>query len=172
MPSSSNDPALLLSVLAGAVSGLLASIVGHVLLGVPKVKVRIRDELHIGPDPGTKRRRSYIKVTNVRGRLVTVDRAFFLVPGRYWHPGPAQHPKGWLTDLPVSLGEGQSVLFTFDRGQYPRVRPVVIDSADRGWPRRWRPLLWWRGFRVRNFIVNEPIPQDQPAAPEQDVSDQ
>jgi hypothetical protein len=59
-------PALWLVVATGVVTGLLSSIVGYVLLGLPYVKVRVRHELHI--DDNGARVESYVRVANVRGR--------------------------------------------------------------------------------------------------------
>jgi hypothetical protein len=58
-------PALWLVVATGAAAGLLSSIVGYVLLGLPLVKVKTRHELHI--DANGPRVDSYVVVTNTRG---------------------------------------------------------------------------------------------------------
>jgi hypothetical protein len=42
----------------------------------------------------------------------------------------------------MELSEGQSVKFPFDREEYPNAVPIMIDTAERVWPRR-------RWFRVR-----------------------
>ncbi len=89
---------------------------------------------------------SYVKVTNVRGRRVVVEHTWLMKRGRM------SGPKGWLEGVPYGLDEGATVSLTFHRGDSPVARPVAIDSAGRVWPRRWRPLLNWRGFRARGRL--------------------
>jgi hypothetical protein len=124
-------PALWLVVATGAAAGLLSSIVGYVLLGLPLVKVKTRHQLHIDADGA--RVESYVAVTNTRGRPVKIDYVWILK--RRAKGGPAMsRPKGWT--FPHTLSEGQAVMFTFDRNDYPSAVAVAIDSADRVWPRR------------------------------------
>jgi hypothetical protein len=63
-PVNDTAPALWL-VATGAASGLVASIIGHVLLGLPSVRVKVRHELHIDADK-TPRVESYVSVANLR----------------------------------------------------------------------------------------------------------
>jgi hypothetical protein len=130
-------PALWLVITTGAVSGLLASIVGYVLLGLPLVKVKVRHDLRV--DATGARVDSCVVVANVRGRPVKIDHVWIVKrhPGR--GPGMSR-PKGWT--FPHMLPEGESVRFTFDRDEYPRALAVALDSAERVWPRR-------RWFRVK-----------------------
>jgi hypothetical protein len=130
-------PALWLIVATGAATGLLSSIVGYVLLGLPFVKVRVRHDLRIDDDGA--RVESYIKVANVRGRPVTIDEVFILRRHAKGRP-PMSRPGGWT--FGVRLAEGESVKFTFDRKDYPNAVAVMFDSAGRIWPRR-------RWLRVR-----------------------
>lgn len=142
-----NLPSLWLVIGIGAASGLLSSIVGYVLLGLPQVRVKVRHDLHIDTT-GTPRVESYVAVTNVRGRPVRIDHVWILK--RHAEGGPAMNrPTGW--EFPVSLAEGEVVKCTFDREDYPNAVAVVIDSADRIWPRRrWlrvkRRALWAGGL--------------------------
>ena len=139
-----------IAALAGATAGLLASIIGHLLLDVPKVKVRIRDDFHGDPETGTLMVSSYIEVTNIRGRPVTIEGAGFLIPGGM------RSPRGWLENLPARLEEGRRVMFTFDRSDYPMpLVPVAMDTVRRVWPRRRRWRVRWRALRgtgLRGFI--------------------
>jgi hypothetical protein len=139
-------PALWLVVATGAAAGLLSSMVGYVLLGLPLVKVRTRHELHI--DAEGARVESLVVVTNVRGRPVKIDQVFILKRRAMGGPGMSR-PKGW--SFPETLSEGQSLKCTFDREDYPSAVAVAIDSADRVWPRRrWlrvkRRALWAGGL--------------------------
>jgi hypothetical protein len=114
-------PALWLVITTGAVSGLLASIVGYVLLGLPLVKVKVRHDLRV--DATGARVDSCVVVANVRGRPVKIDHVWIVKrhPGR--GPGMSR-PKGWT--FPHMLPEGESVRFTFDRDEYPRALAVAL----------------------------------------------
>ena len=132
-----NTPALWLVIVTGAASGLLASIVGYALLGLPFVRVRVRHPLRI--DASGARVESYVAVTNIRGRPVRIENVWILVRRPRGGPG-MDRPRGW--QFPVSLAEGEMVKCTFDRRQYRSAIVVAFDSADRIWPRR-------RWFRVK-----------------------
>jgi hypothetical protein len=139
-----------IAALAGATAGLLASIVGHLLLDVPKVKVRVRDDLHGDPETGTLTVSSYVEVTNIRGRPVTIEGAGFLIRGAM------RFPRGWQADLPARLEEGGRVMFTFERSDYPMsLVPVAMDTVRRVWPRRRRWSVRWRALKatgLRGFV--------------------
>jgi hypothetical protein len=133
-------PALWLVVATGAAAGLLSSIVGYALLGLPLVKVKTRHDLRI--DANGPRVESYVVVTNTRGRPVKIDEVFIFK--RRAKGGPTMsRPKGWT--FPHTLSEGQSVKFTFLREDFPNAIAIAIDSADRVWPRR----RWLRVKRLR-----------------------
>lgn len=123
-----------LSILAGGLSGLLASVVGHVLLSVPRIKVKTYHDTRLDPVTGEATIMSYVKATNLRGRPVHVEGATILTRGSM------SQPKSWTFDF--DLAEGASVRFTFDRAEYPNAKGVVMDTAGRVWPRR-------RWFAVR-----------------------
>jgi hypothetical protein len=146
-PDQSAAPAIWIAILTGAVTGLLSSMLGYVILSRPFVRVRVRDDLHITGDD--VRVDSYVAVTNVRGRPVTIEAVFFLVSTRNVGAG-MRRPRDWEGQFHKSLSEGQQEKFSFDRTQYPKSVPVVFDSADRIWPRRrWirvkRRRLWSSG---------------------------
>ena len=124
-------PALWLVVATGAASGLLASIVGYALLGLPFVRVKVCHSLRI--DASGARVESYIAVTNIRGRPVRIEDVWILRRRPKGGPG-MNRPKDWK--FPVSLSEGEMVRCTFDRADYPNAVAVAMDSADRIWPRR------------------------------------
>lgn len=124
-------------IATGALTGLLSSIVGYALLGLPLVKVKVRHDLHIDAD-GT-RVESYVKVANIRGRPVRIETVMILKRHTKGRPSMGR-PRGW--EFPQELSEGQAVSFTFDRRDFANAVAVAIDSADRVWPRR-------RSFRVR-----------------------
>jgi hypothetical protein len=125
-------PALWLVIVTGAATGLLASIVGYALLGLPLVKVRTRHDLHV--DDNGPRVESYVVVANVRGRPVKIDHVWIVNRRpKGGEPGMGR-PKDW--EFPHLLSEGQAVRFPFDRAEFPRALAVAIDSADRIWPRR------------------------------------
>jgi hypothetical protein len=140
-----NDaPALWLVVTTGAASGLLASIVGYAMLGLPLLKVKTRHDLRI--EANGSRVESYVVVTNVRGRPVKIEEVFFLK--RRAQGGPSLYrPKGWT--FPPALSEGETVKFTFLREDFPNAVAVVIDTAGRVWPRR----RWLRVKRRRYAAV-------------------
>lgn len=125
---------LWLAVSAGATAGLLSSIIGYVVLGLPLMKVNVRHELHFSA--GSAQVKSYVLATNVRGRPVKVEQVLLIVKGKR----AMQRPKGW--EFGQELAEGQAVTFTFQREDFPSALPVMFDSAGRVWPRR-------RWFRVR-----------------------
>jgi hypothetical protein len=135
-----------LVIMTGALTGLLSSLVIHVLLGLPRVKVKTRHELRI--DPSGPRVESYIAVANVRGRPVRIDHVWIFKRRAKGGPGMGR-PKGW--DFPHRLAEGEGVKFTFDRNEFPGAVAVAIDSAGRVWPRRRtlrvrRRALWAAGM--------------------------
>lgn len=132
--AAANTPVLWVVVATGAAAGLLSSIVGYALLGLPLVKVQARHELHI--DANGARVESYVTVANVRGRPVKVEQVLVILRRKHM----MERPRGW--EFGQELAEGQAVVFTFDRDQLPNALPVMMDSAGRVWPRR-------RWFRVR-----------------------
>lgn len=129
--------ALWVIIATGALTGLLSSIVGYALLGLPLVKVKVRHDLHIDADGA--RVESYVKVANIRGRPVRIETVMILKRHTKGRPSMGR-PRGW--EFPQELSEGQAVSFTFDRRDFANAVAVAIDSADRVWPRR-------RSFRVR-----------------------
>jgi hypothetical protein len=133
-----------IAALAGATTGLLASIVGHLLLNLPKVKVRARDDLHGDPETGAITVTSFVEVTNVRGRPVTIEHAAFLIPGAI------RTPRTW-TIPPEPLEEGGRIFFPFNRAEYPKAIPVAMDTVRRVWPRRRRWRIRWRALRSVGF---------------------
>jgi hypothetical protein len=131
-------PALWLVIATAAASGLLASIVGHALLGLPLVKVKVRHDLHI--DETGPRVDSYAVVTNVRGRAVTIEEVLLLRRDFSSHIG-AGRPAGWA--FPVGLSEGEILKRTFDRTSDPNAMAFAMDSAGHIWPRRrWLRVKW------------------------------
>lgn len=130
MPDAAPD--LWLVITTAAASGLLASLIGHALLALPLVRVKVRHELHIDS-----------VVANIRGRDVTIEHAYILKRRHGRGPGMGR-PKGWT--FPHSLSEGQVVRFTFDRRELPNAVAVAMDTAERVWPRRRRPLRPARGL--------------------------
>jgi hypothetical protein len=132
-PMEDQSPTLWLVIVTGAAAGLLSSIVGYALLGLPLVKVKTQHHVHVDDD-GEPHVRSYVKVANVRGRPVGIEQV--LIFKRH----TTSRPLGWTFGM--ELSEGQSVKFAFDREEYPNAVPIMIDSAGRVWPRR-------RWFRVR-----------------------
>jgi hypothetical protein len=152
------DPSIWIGALAGATTGLLASIIGHLLLDVPKVKVRVRDDLHGDRQAGVLTISSYVEVTNVRGRPVTIEGAGFLIRGAM------RTPRGWPEDLPHRLEEGGRIMFTFDRADFPKTIPVVMDTVRRVWPRRRRWRVRWRALRsigLRGFVSGRRAPTER-----------
>jgi len=141
------SPALWLVITTAAASGLLASLVGHALLGLPLVKVKVRHDARVDR-AGNASVLSYVAVTNVRGRPVLIDAVFILKRRPKGGPGLSR-PGGW--EFPVSLSEGEAVKCTFEREDYPSAVAVAIDSVGRIWPRRrWlrvkRRALWAGGL--------------------------
>ena len=140
-------PALWLVITSAAASGLLASIVGHALLELPRVRVKVRHDARVDR-AGQVSVLSYVTITNVRGRPVRIEAVFILKRHPKGGPGLSR-PGGW--EFPVSLSEGEDVKFTFERKDYPSAVAVVIDSVGRIWPRRrWlrvkRRALWAGGL--------------------------
>jgi hypothetical protein len=137
-------PALWLVVATGAAAGLLSSIVGYVLLGLPLVKVKARHDLHVD-DEGQPHVQSFVKVANVRGRPVRIEQVAILTPQAMGQP------RGWTFGM--DLSEGHAALFMFERKEYPNAVPVMMDSAGGVWPRRrWlrvrRRALRYAGIRA------------------------
>jgi hypothetical protein len=125
-------PALWLVIATGAAVGLLSSIIGYALLGVPLVRVKTFHDLHV--DEKGPRVDSYVVVTNTRGRPVKIDEVFFL---KGWANGGPRvtRPVGWtMVGRPIT--EGETIKYTFKREEFPNAVAVAIDSAGRIWPRR------------------------------------
>jgi hypothetical protein len=133
------SPALWLVIVTGAASGLLASIVGYALLGLPWVRVKVRHNMLI--DAAGPRVESYAAVTNLRGRPVTVDEVLLLRRDFSHHIGSGR-PAEW--NFPVRLSEGEVLKCPFDRGAYPNAMAWAVDSAGRIWPRRRWLCVQWR----------------------------
>jgi hypothetical protein len=145
-------PTLWLVIVTGAAAGLLSSILGYVLLGLPLVKVKTQHQVHV--DDRGPHVESNVKVANVRGRPVGIEQV--LIFKRH----TMTRPLGWTFGM--ELSEGQSVLFTFDRDEYPNALAVMIDSAGRVSPRR-------RWFRVRRRALKvQRIPRFVPATERSD----
>jgi hypothetical protein len=134
--------ALWLVVTTGAASGLLSSLVGYALLGLPLVKIKTRHDLHVN-NKGA-RVESYVLVVNTRGRPVRIEHVWIRRRRTRGRPRMSR-PKGWI--LPQTLLEGEVVKFTFDRDEYPNAVAIAIDSAERVWPRR-------RSFWVRRQALS------------------
>lgn len=143
-----SQPALWIIVATGVAIGLLASLIAHGLLQVPRLRIKIR---HVaGADrAGVTQLTSYVSVTNLRGRPVQIDQVMILNRRPRGGPGMGR-PKGWT--FPQHLTEGQNVKFTFDRDQFPNAVPVIIDSADRIWPRRRWLRVKRRAFAAGGLI--------------------
>jgi hypothetical protein len=163
-------PALWLVIVTGAAAGLLSSIVGYALLGLPLVKVKALHHVHV--DERGPHVESYVKVANVRGRPVGIEQV--LIFKRH----TTSRPRGWTFGM--ELSEGQSVMFTFDREEYPNALPVMIDSAGRVWPRRrWfrvrRRAMMYSGLRAffpqRNGPTDRQIERAMRASQEQEAED-
>lgn len=82
-----------ISVVAGALSGLTASIVGQILLGDrPWAQVKAFHDVHRDRTSGEPVVTSYVKVANVRGRPMRIEGVVILQPEKL------------STDLPGILG--------------------------------------------------------------------
>lgn len=151
-------PALWLVVATGAATALLSTIAAYALLSLPLVRVKVRHDLRI--NEGGARVESYMRVANVRGRPVTLQEAFILRRSGKGRP-PMRRPKSWT--FPVRLEEGESVRFTFKREEFPKAKgmAIVIDTADRVWPRRRR--LQVRGYALlAGGMIGWPWQRDGP----------
>jgi hypothetical protein len=134
-----DETALWLFIVTGVATAVVASVLGYMLLGLPFVRLKVRHVLRI--DESGPRVESYVNVANVRGRPVRVQEVFLFQPHGKGRP-PLGRPRGW--EFGMRLEEGDAVQFTFERERFPNAKAVVIDSADRVWPRR-------RWFRVRGY---------------------
>lgn len=138
MMAAADTTTVLISVLTGGLAGLLASVVGQILLGDrPWLQVKAFHDVQFDRESGEVAVRSYVRVANVRGRPVRIEHVAILQPGKM------STPRGWPEGLPTTLSEGTVIRPTFDRTEYPNAVPVAIDSAGRVWPRR----RWWRARR-------------------------
>ena len=107
-------PTIWLGLETAALAGLLASIVGQVLLGDrPWMQVRAFHDARVDEDPGEVSVRSFVQITNVRGRPVLIERVAIL------RPGDLATPRLWLEALPSTLHEGMVARFAFDRLAFP-----------------------------------------------------
>ncbi|HEX9693641.1 MAG TPA: hypothetical protein VGA74_01380 [Actinomycetota bacterium] len=121
------------SVLTGGLAGLLASVVGQILLGDrPWLQVKAFHDVHFDRESGEVAVSSYVKIANVRGRPVRIEHVAILQRGRC--PRPAAGPRGFRRPWAKGrLSDSPSIArSTRTPSPSPSTAPVVSGLAAAG----------------------------------------
>jgi len=139
--SSPTDWAPWLVAYAAAVSTFVA--LRQMFLEQPSVRVVFYPDQETVPEYPPI---SAVVVTNTGGRPITIDFVAVLFPDRRVMGAPLQ---SWREKIPFRLGEGDyKVLEVPPEDDIPsNAKFIARDTANRWWPRRRRPRVWWDKLR-------------------------